>query len=312
MAHSNQTYMQKADLEIADLIADGGYLPDERAAEFIRNVIKESVLLKTIQVVGMRSHTKILDKVGFGGRVLRPGVSGSAVPEADRVKPTTGRVELTTELFKGECRLNDEVLEDNIESGNFKTTVQQMLAEQISLDLDDLAANGDKLSADPFLAKVDGMRKLAVSHLVNAGVNPLSKSYLKSAIKKMPSQYNRNKANHVFMTSEMAEIDYRDYLADRMTAVGDRFLTEDVPVRYANRAIMPVPVFPDNLGGGSNCTDVLLMDPKTAVFGFWRRIQLETARDAHSGEWCLIATVRCGFAYQEEDAVVKIYGVKTQ
>jgi hypothetical protein len=219
---------------------------------------------------------------------------------------------MTTELFKGECRLNDEVLEDNIENGNFKTTVMQMMAEQISLDLDDLVANGDTASADPFLAKVNGMRKLAVSHIINAGTTALSKSNLKAAVKKMPSQYNRNKSAHQFMTSEMAEIEYRDYLADRMTAVGDRFLTEDVPVRYANRPIMPVPVFPDDLGVGSNCTDVLLLDPKTAVFGFWRRVQLETARDAHSGEWCLIATVRCGFCYQEEDAVVKIINVKTQ
>lgn len=89
-------------------------------------------------------------------------------------------------------------------------------------------------------------------------------------------------------------------------------ITEDVPARYNGRAIMPVPVFPENLGVGTNCTEVLLLDPKTAVFGFWRRVQLETARDAFSGEWCLISTVRCGFAYQEEDAVVKIQNVRVQ
>lgn len=309
----NKTYMQKADQEVQDLIDNGGYLPDEVALEFIRNTIKASTVLKTIQVVTMKSHTKILNKIGFSGRILHPGTSGRAVSEADRSKATTDNVELTTQLFKGEVRLSDEVLEDNIEGGQFKTTIMQMMADQISLDLDELTVNGDTNNlTDPFLAKINGMLKLATSHPVNAGKNPLSKAYLKSALKAMPAPYNRNKQAHVFMTSELAEIDYRDYLADRGTGPGDQSFQDDVPVRYANRPIMPIPVFPDNIGTNNVCTSVLLMDPKTAVAGFWRQIQIEPSRDAHSGEWCMTASVRFGFCYQEEDAVVQISNVKTQ
>lgn len=312
MTTPNQTIMQKADMHVADLIADGGYLQAEQSNKFIKDLVKKAVLLQLATVYGMKSHTRLLDKVGISGRVLRPGTSGHALAAADRVKPTTDQVTLTTALFRGELRLPDEVLEDNIEDGNFKNTVMSMMAEHISLDIDDIVANGDTASADPYLAKFDGARKLAVSHTVNAGGAAISKTFLKNALKAMPSQWNRNRAAQRFLTSEDAEVDYRDYLADRATVLGDKFMQDEAPVRYGGRAILPVPVFPDNLYGSGKATDILLTDPKNMVVGFWRQVKIETDRDITSGEWIMVASLRFGFQYQEEDAVVKVYDVLTQ
>jgi len=141
---------------------------------------------------------------------------------------------------------------------------------------------------------------------------PMAKSHLKAAIKAMPSQYNRMKAMQRFLTSEDAEIDYRDYISDRGTVLGDKFMMEDVPVKYGSRPILPVPVFPDDLGVGSNTTNVLLLDPKNARWGVWRKVKVETDRDITTGEWIMVVTVRAGFQYKEEDAVVKITNVLTQ
>jgi len=312
MTTPNQTYMQKADLSIADLIADGGYLQDEEAKKFIRDLIKESMIVRMSTVYGMKSHTRLIDKIGFSGRVLRPGVSAQALSVADRSKPTTDQVTLASELFKAEVRLNDEVLEDNIEGGTLQKTVMAMFSEQISLDMDDIVVNGDTASADPFLAKFDGWLKLAVSHVVNAGTVALTKAHLKAAVKAMPSQYNRKKAAQRYTISEDGEVDYRDALADRATVLGDKMLQDDVPVRYASRPILPIPVFPDDLGGGNNCTNVILADPKNSVVGIWRRVKIRTGVDIVSGEWIAVATLRFGFQWQEEDAVVKIINVKTQ
>lgn len=309
---TNKSIMQKADLEVSDLISDGGYLLAEQAKKFIVDTIKASVVLKMIKVEGIKSHTKLIDKVGISGRVLRPGTSGVALSAADRTKPTTDQVTLTTKLMKGEIRLNDETLEDQIEGGAFKATVMSMMTEQMSLDLDELAVNGDTTSTDPFLAQFNGMLALATSHVVNAGTVPLAKSHLKAALKAMPSQYNRYRTAHRFMTSDDAEIDYRDYLADRATVLGDKLIEGDAAVRYGNVPIVPIPVFPDNLGVANDCTNVLLLDPKNAYFGFWRNIKVETDRDITTGEWLMVATVRCGIQYVEEDAVVKITNVKTQ
>lgn len=312
MATANKTIMAKADMEVADLIADGGYLQDEQAEMFIVDMIKESVLMRLVNVQGIKSHTKLIDKVGINGRVLRPGTSGHALAAADRVKPTTDQTTLTTNLMKAEIRLNDELLEDNIENGKFKQTVMSMMAEHTSLDLDDLLANGDTTSADPLLALFNGMIAGAVTHIVNAGGVPIAKSMLKDAIKAMPSQYNRMKRNQRFLTSEDAQIDYHDYLADRATGLGDSKVQDDSPDKYGNRAILGIPVFPDDLGITNDQTVILLMDPKDAIFGFWRKIRVETDRDITTGEWIMVSSLRAGFQYKEEDAVVKVIGVKTQ
>ena len=312
MATPNKTIMAKADMEVADLIADGGYLQPEQAEMFVVNLIKESVLMKLVTVQGLKSHTKLIDKVGINGRVLRPGTSGHALPVADRVKPTTEQVTLSTHLMKAEIRLNDEVLEDNIENGDFKTTVMNMMAEHVALDMDDLLANGDTTSTDALLSLLNGMIVSATTHQVNGGTLPIAKSMLKDAIKSMPSEYNRNKMKQRFLTSEDATIDYHDYLADRATNLGDSKIEDDSPDKYGNRAILGVPVFPDNLGGGSNCTVILLLDPKEAIWGIHRKVRVETDRDITTGEWIMVTSVRAGFQYREEDAVVRVNNVKTQ
>jgi len=312
MPTSNKTIMQKADMEVADLIADGGYLQDEQAEKFVVDMIKESMMMKMVNVQGLRSHTKLIDKVGIDGRVLRPGTSGHALAAADRVKPTTDQVTLNTHLMKAEIRLNDEVLEDNIENGRFKQTVMGMMSEHVALDLDDLLVNGDTTSADPLLALFDGMIVSATSHIVAGGSVPIAKSMLKDAIKAMPSEYRRLKRNQRFLTSEDAAIDYHDYLADRATALGDKKIVDDSPDQYGNRPILGIPVFPDDLGVGNDETVILHTDPKNAIMGFWRKIRMETDRDITTGEWIMVTSLRAGFVYQEEDAVVKVTGVKTQ
>lgn len=310
---TNKTLMQKADLEVSDLIADGGYLQDEESEKFVKDLIKQSVILKMINVQGLKSHTKILNKVGIDGMVLRPGTSGQALHVADRVKPVTDDVTITTKLMKGEIRLNDEVLEDNIEGGKFKQTVMSMMSEQVALDMDNIAVNGDTAGATgTVLDLIDGMLVKATSHIVNAGVAPIAKSFLKTAVKAMPSQYNRKRKQQRFLTSEDAETDYRDYLSDRATVLGDKFMMDEAPIRYGSRPILPVPIFPDNLGIASDCTNVLLLDPKNAVWGVWRKIKVETDRDITTGEWIMVVTLRSGFEYQEEDAVVKITNIQTQ
>lgn len=302
--------LQKDDLQVADLISNGGYLPDEMAKTFIVDMIKEARLLPMIRVEGIKSHTKTIDRIGLDGRVLHPGTSGQALSFADRTQPVTEAATLETKLFKGEIRLSNESLEDNIEQGQLKNTVLNMMKQSISLELDEITAKGDTASADPFLAQFNGMIKLATAHTVAAGTNPIQKEYLKRAVKAMPQQFNRNEAAQVFLTSSGAEIDYRDYLSNRGTALGDKLITGVDPVVYASRPIMPIPVFPETLGVGSNETVALLLDPKLAFLGIWRQIMLEPDYDTRAGVWYVVASLRCGFQFVDSDGVVKITGIK--
>lgn len=306
----NRTLLQKADLALSDLTTNGGLLQPAQAQKFIRVLIDQSVVLPMATVVPMKSYKQIVEKIRFAGRVLRAGSEGVALAAADRAKPTTGKVELDAKLFKAEVRLNNEVLEDNIERQQLRQTIMTMLAEAISRDIDEIAIKGDTTSTDVTLAQFNGVLKQATSNVVDAGTTKLGKSLLRDMIKAMPKPFLRNKKSLKFLTSIDAEIDYRDSLSDRSTPLGDKKLEEDDAVQYSGIEVIPVPLMPENLGVGTNCTNVILTDPKNINFGIWRQIRVETDKLVSEGVLIIVASLRMDVKYAEETAVVKGINVK--
>lgn len=306
----NRTVLEKADLALADLTASGGLLQPAQAAKFMRIMIKESKVLGMSTVVPMRSPKQLIEKIRFNGRVLRAGNEAVALPAADRAKPNLSKVELDAQLFKAEIRLDNEVLEDSIERGELRTTIMQLMAESISRDIDEVLVQGDTTSSDQFLAKFDGMLRQSQSHVVDGLTTPINKGIFRDMFKAMPSEFLRNKKDLRFITSVNAEIDYRDSLADRQTPGGDRHLEVDDEVTYTGTPVVPVPLFPENLGSGSNTTDVILTDPKNLNIGIWRNIRIETDKLVSEGVLIIVGTLRFDFRFAEELAVVKAINVK--
>lgn len=309
IVYDNRTILEKADLALADLTAGGGLLQPAQAQKFIRILIQESVVLKMSTVVPMRSQKQLIEKIRFGGRILRAGSEATALAAGDRVKPDLGSVELDAQLFKAEVRLNNEVLEDSIERGALRQTIMQLMGESISRDMDEVIVQGDTASADPFLAKLDGVLKQVTSNVVDAAGAPTIKSTFRDMLKSMPSEFQRNRKQLRYMTSVDSEIDYRDSLAERATVVGDKFLEQDAPVAYSGIPIMDVPLFPENLGPGGDTTNILLTDPKNVNIGIWRNIRIETDKDISAGVLIIVATLRFDVKYAEETAVVKAINV---
>lgn len=309
LVYDNRTILEKADLALADLTAGGGLLLPAQAQKFIRILIKESVVLKMATVVPMRSQKQMIEKIRFGGRILRAGSEATALAVGDRAKPDLGSVELDAQLFKAEVRLNNEVLEDSIERGALRQTIMQLMGESISRDMDEVIVQGDVLSADPFLAKLDGVLKQVTSNVVDAAGAPTLKGTFRDMLKSMPSEFQRNRKQLRYLTSVDSEIDYRDSLAERATVVGDKFLEQDAPVAYSGIPIMDVPLFPENLGPGGDTTNMLLTDPKNVNIGIWRNIRIETDKDISAGVLIIVATLRFDVKYAEETAVVKAINV---
>lgn len=305
----NRTILEKADLALGDLTA-AGVLQPAQAAKFIRILIDKSVIMGMATVTPMKSPKQLVEKIRFGSRILRAGSEAAALSAADRSKPDLSKVELDAQLFKAEVRLSDEVLEDSIERDQLKNTVMQLMAERISLDMDEMIANGDTASADPFLAKFDGIIKSATSNVVAGGSVTLAKPLLRDMLKAMPSEFLRNKKAMRYLTSVDAKIDYQDSLSDRETALGDSTLENDRGVGYSGVAVNDVPTFPENLGGGSDETVALLLDPKNINVGIWRRIKLETDKLVSEGVLLVVATLRFDTKYTEETAVVKSTAIK--
>ena len=306
----NRTILQKADLALADLTAGGGILKPAQAQKFMRLLIKDSPLMRLATVVPMQSPKQQLSKIKFGSRVLRPGAEATALPLADRARPDLSQVQLDAKLFKAEVRLSDEVLEDSIERGELRQTIMEMMAEAISRDMEEVLINGDTLSADPFLAVMDGVLKQATSNVVDAGGAAISKNLLRDMLKTIPSEHLRDKKAMRFMTSVDADLDYRNTLAERATAVGDRLLEGDTPVLYSGVPLQPIPLFPENLGAGSDQTVILLCNPKNIHVGIWRNIRVESARDISEGTLKIVATLRFDVKFAEEPGVAKAINVQ--
>lgn len=306
----NRTILEKADLALADLTTGGGLLAPAQAQKFMRLLIKQSTLMGMTTVVPMSSPKQEVSKIQFGSRILRPGQEGIALAAADRTKPDLTSVELDAKLYKGEVRLSDEVLEDSIERGELRQTIMEMLSEAISRDMEELAINGDTASADPFLATMDGLLKQATSNVVDAAGSGISKEILTDLLKSLPSQYLRDKRAMKFLTAVDADLNYRSSLAERATAVGDKFLEGDTPVLYSGVPVQPIPLWPEDLGVTTDQTNIVLCNPKNVHIGIWRKIRLETDRDVSEGVLKIVATLRFDVRIAEEPAVAKAINVQ--
>jgi hypothetical protein len=113
-----------------------------------------------------------------------------------------------------------------------------------------------------------------------------------------------------FFTSVNAEIDYKDSLSERATAGGDKYVEDDVAATYSGVPVLDVPMFPENLGPGTNATSILLTDPKNINVGIWRNIRVEVDKIVTDGVLVIVATLRLDVKYAEETAVVKAVNVK--
>lgn len=306
----NRTLMQKADMAVSDLVTDGGYLVDEQAERFIRYTIERSTLMQYVKVVDMKNHTKQLPGVHLNSRILRPGQSATALTQAQRAKPKTGNATLNSVLIKAEIRLDDETVEDNIERQSFKDTIMELITERVGVDLEELNIQGDTTSADAFLALYNGMLKSATTNIVAAGTVSVSDSHFRDAWKAMPKGGRRNRAKLRYLTSNKAYIDYSDLMAQRGTPLGDAFHNGQASLNYAGMPISDLDMMPEDLGAGSNETNILYGDPKNWHIGFHRRIRIEVDRDITTGETIIVVTMRTAGVYEYEPHMVKVTEIK--
>ncbi|MGN6107863.1 MAG: phage major capsid protein [Kofleriaceae bacterium] len=307
---NNRVLLEKADLALADLTTGGGLLKPAQAQKFMRLLIKNSVLMKMATVVPMSAPKQEISKIKFGSRILRPGQEATALPAAERSKPDLSKVELDAELFKGEVRLSDETLEDSIERGELRQTLMELITEAIARDMEEVIIKGDTTSADPFLAVLDGVLKQATSNVVDAAGAPVSKDLLHDLLKTLPSEYLVDKKAMRFLSSVDAELNYRNTLAERATVVGDKFLEGDAPVLYSGVPLVPIPLFPEDLGATNDQTSGLLTNPKNIMVGIWRQIRLESDRDISEGTLKIVATLRFDAKYADENGVAKAINVQ--
>lgn len=305
---TNAEVIRKADMVLNDLLTGGGLLQPEQARRFMRLAIDRSVLLPQTSVIPMKRPSLLIDKIRFGSRILRAGTEAQALPVGERSKPDLSQVQLDTHLMRAEVRLSSEVLEDNIEQANFKDTLIQLIAERVALDLEDLLINGDTGSATPFYAQFDGLRTALTTYVYDHGGLAYSKAVTKAMLKLMPTEFLQDRAAMRVFYSQDADTDYRDLIAERATNLGDETFKGNRPIVTYGVPHVPVSKFPEDLAPGTY-TQAVLIDPKNLQVGFWRQIQIETAKDISAGVLIIVVTLRMGFVLAEETAGVKAINI---
>ncbi len=313
---SNQEIIKKADIAVADLTADGGLLNPEQSSAFIRKLLIQPTILRTARTVTMTSPTRKINKIQFASRILKAGVSGTALSLADRSKPTTEQIELNSKEVIAEVHIPYDVIEDNIERGNIgmatdtggaptsggiKDTIMTLIAERAALDLEELALLGDTGSGDSYIALLDGYLKQSTSNIVDMAGAPISKAMFKAGIKAMPDQYLRNRNALRNYVSWDNETEYRDTLAGRETALGDAQIQGTGPVFGFGVPVEAASLMPSD--------NALFTNPLNLVFGIQRRIHVETDKDIRARTYIIVLTTRIDAVIEENDAVVKTINI---
>ena len=313
---NNAELIRKADMVVSDLTSNGGYLNPEQSNAFIRKLLAAPTLLAQVRRVTMNAPIRKINKISFASRILNAGAGGTgvattALTAAQRAKPTTEQIVLTTHEVIAQVNLPYDVIEDNIEGGNvgtfneggnppmsggFRDTIVTLIAERIAIDLEEQALQGDTTSPDPYLAQTNGFLKQITSNIVDAGGGTLTRTLLKNGMKTLPSQYRRNRAalSHFFSTEQ--EIEYRDTIAARETPLGDSQLQSTTVVYGAGAPVTGVPLMPGSQG--------ILTNPLNLIFGVQRDIMMETDKDITARQYIIVVTARITTAIEEEMACV--------
>lgn len=301
--------IRKADLALSDLTTNGGYLQPSTSNRFIRKIIDTPRMLRDVRTVPMARPQMELNKIGFGSRVLRAARNSStqrsgpypigqrALTESERASPTTSKISLQTSEVLAEIDLPYEVLEDNIEGDNLRDTILTLLADRVSLDLEELIIRGDTDSVDPYLALQDGVLVSADANVVNHGGDPMNVDLFKNMAKAVPTQYLDFMDQMKIYLAPYREIDYRATVAQRQTALGDAIISGKVAptilgVPIARAAKMPV-------------DQAIMTIPSNLILGIQRRIQLEFAKDVRERVYIIVLSMRIALGIEDEDLVVK-------
>jgi len=314
---TNEQLIKKADWALADLAADGGLLNPEQADTFIRKLLVQPTVLRQARAVTMNSPQMKINKIQFGSRILRKATQGVALddlgPNTARSKPTTEQIQLNSKEVIAEVRLPYDIIEDNIERGNIgqrtdtstggatggiKDTIMTLIAERAALDLEELALLGDTAHpTDTYLGLVDGFLVQATDNEVDLQGADISKEMFKAGLQAMPDQYLRNRAAMKHWVSVDNEVEYRDSLANRETALGDAQIQGTSPVFGFGVPVEAASLMPSDKG--------LFTFPQNLVFGIQRRIHVEVDKDIKTREYIIVLTARVDFLIEETLAVVK-------
>lgn len=293
---STEELLRKATFTTTDFGGVGeAPLSVEQVVAFIELMSAEQVMLPDVRTVTSMASKWQESIIDFASRIAKPGVEATRLVDGDRVKPTTGIVELSTVLLRAEVPISDEVFEDNVAGQNIAGSLERTIASRFGFDIEDLMLNGDLSSGDAFLALLDGWLEQAKNDGNSLDATSLSQDYqaiFNRLIVNLPDRFKRNlETDGRFYVPKRTEEKYRDILAARGTPLGDLMLTGKSELRYQGILIKGVPSMAIT-ASTPDTSHILLANRSNLYAGFQRSMKFETWRDPREGATSFIVTAR--------------------
>lgn len=307
---NNQQIIEKAAQTLASL-STGGLMSPTQFNTFYRKIIDAPTILNAARTVQMPIDSMKVEKIGFGQRVLRAGQEGVALTDSQRSTATTSTIQLNAKEVIAEVNITYDTLENNIEKDRMYDTIMALLADRVALDMEELIINGDtaKAGTDAFLGLIDGMRKKATSHVVDFAKATADKSLYKKLYNAVPTKYLRNPQEWRYFTSYQNELEWKDQVVSRQTALGDNTLQGGMPNAYGI-PVKGIAMLQPYDNAGTMVNDAFLLNPKNILVGLSRNVRIEFDKDIRERKFIIVLTAKLDAQFEEEDAVAKAINVK--
>lgn len=161
-----------------------------------------------------------IDKIFFGQNVLSAATENTAFTAL--VDPTFKDDEYSLAKLGGGFNISYEVMVENIEKKNFKSSLINKYLKKAASDVSWVAVNGDTGSADPLLSSMNGFYKLSDNgHIYDANGAEISRAVFHSSFRTMPVEFRRDKSSLRFFANSILQNDYQEVLGNRATGYGD-------------------------------------------------------------------------------------------
>ena len=290
-----------------DMAGAKALLNDEQFAQFMRAATINQTILNDASFRRMNSMNQVVSSTKIVGRVLQSGYKAAGVTQ-DNLTPATigfGKAELNATKLKALTSILDDDKEDNIEREAFEQTLLTMMGEAVGIDLEAVAVYGDTTKTGLF-GTMNGWLKTSTRHISSfTGTTIIEK--FDEMIAAMPAAYrqaNLMKDLVFYAPFEVIE-EYRNFLIDRETGLGDSSLLNAEELKYKGIPVKYAPVL-DAADGRTSCgyTPIILTVPEFLWLGMYKDISIEPKRIVENEETEYYYRMRCDASLQWNDAVV--------
>ena len=290
-----------------DMAGAKALLNDEQFAQFMRAATINQTILNDASFRRMNSMNQVVSSTKIVGRVLQSGYKSAGVTQ-DNLTPATigfGKAELNATKLKALTSILDDDKEDNIEREAFEQTLLTMMGEAVGIDLEAVAVYGDTTKTGLF-GTMDGWLKTSTRHISSFTGTTIVEKF-DEMIAQMPAAYrqaNLMKDLVFYAPFEVIE-EYRNFLIDRETGLGDSSLLNAEELKYKGIPVKYAPVL-DAADGRTSCgyTPIILTVPEFLWLGMYKDISIEPKRIVENEETEYYYRMRCDASLQWNDAVV--------